>query len=317
MGSDIWFGDVVRAIGMLVPRSDREREMIYRLLGFDVSAPVNEGSPGHTPMPDPAAARDMRLASSPEAQFDAGHETSAAPVSLVPLLEPIAQRRVIDRIWNVQPLPEATAAHLDSELPHEPLLAPRSAAAMVEASVARQAEEGPPDVDAVVDAFARGLPVQHVRREPRSTMRFGVQVLVDIGQGMAPFARDQVELVEQISSLVGRERTSVQYFADAPLRGAGLGPGWTWGPYTPPDPGTCVVILSDLGISGPALFHHRSTVRDWAQLTELVGQRSCETVAFIPYPRSRCPHSLLSRMSVITWDRNTTVGAVFAARVRR
>jgi hypothetical protein len=204
-------------------------------------------------------------------------------------------------------LPQVDQVRLRALRPHEPLLAPRSTPAVLGVALSRPVPEGAIDSEALVEAISRGRPVDRLPRRRSSTLRFGVQVLVDLGAGMQPFARDQWELVGQLRRLFGPERTDVQQFAYAPLRGAGPGPRWTWRPYRPPQPDARVLVLSNFGIGGPPLDYLASDRTEWEEFIEQVTRRGFSMVGFVPYPPARWPAWLRARIPLISWDRGTTV----------
>src|SRR5262249_19346246 len=154
-------------------------------------------------------------------------------------------------------------------------LPPLSGAAILQMMIARSTEDGPLDVAAIVDVLARREAVERLPREARPTLRFGVQVLVDLGLAMQPFARDQVQVIAQVRDICGPQRTSVLSFADSPTRGVGPGPRPTWRRYDPPEHGTRVLVLSDCGLSGPALHAQRSRPDEWRLLADQLQREEC------------------------------------------
>ncbi|MFS8100567.1 hypothetical protein LFM09_25905 [Lentzea alba] len=203
------------------------------------------------------------------------------------------------------------------QTPHPtPLLSPRTTAAVLHTVLSTTAEDGQADVEAITRLWARGEPIRSLPRKPRQTLRFGVQVLVDLGEAMQLFARDQRELVGQIRSVAGLESTSVEYFADIPTRGSGPGGRRTWRDYTTPSRGSRILILSDFGIGGPAFHDRRGKPAEWLSFLNKVRREGCSPVGLVPYPPSRRPAWLTSSLPLVLWDRSTTVGRA-AASVRR
>jgi hypothetical protein len=307
MAREIWLGDLARAFAALGPTTDKERHSIARLLGVGAS--------------DRAHARDQV---SP-VQVEPGEEITgvtglgdranqaagplAAPADLS-LLTPLTEEQVSAALRSAQPLPRAVAGQPMAVSLREPLLPPRSAAAILLTMIARNTEDGPLDVAAIVEMLARRQAVERLPREVRPTLRFGVQVLVDLGLAMQPFAQDQVQVVAQVRGVAGPERTSVLYFADSPTRGAGPGPRRTWRRYEPPQRGTRVIVLSDCGLSGPALHPRRSQPEEWQSLAGQLRREECDPVALIPLPVVRWPRWLSTLMPLVCWDRNTTAASV-------
>lgn len=311
MSGEIWLGDAATAIAALASDDD-ERRAILRLLGLAPTPraePVRESGPGDaypafqapvpsTPGPAPA---DTTSPAPP-----AGDEPTQTPGDL-PLLTPTGFEPPESRSWPDESLPRVDQVRLRALRPHEPLLAPRSTRALLGMTLSQPVPEGPIDSDALVEAISRMRPVDRLPRRPTRTLRFGVQVLVDLGAGMQPFARDQWELVDQLRRLFGQELTDVQQFAYAPLRGTGPGPRWTWTPYRPPPPATRVLVLSNFGIGGPPLDYLASDRSEWEEFVELVARHGFAATGFVPYPPTRWPAWLRSRLPLICWDRGTTV----------
>ncbi|MCZ4604892.1 hypothetical protein O3S80_14310, partial [Streptomyces sp. Lzd4kr] len=237
----------------------------------------------------------------------------------LPVLEPVAHEAPDFTDWAaVSSLDQVTDRHLTARPPLEPLLTERSSTAILNAALTTLVrDDGEPDIDALVEAFARGIPLTRLPRAPRPTLRFGVQVLVDQGDGMQPYRRDQYELARRITGLVGAELTQIRYFADAPNRGTGPASPRTWQPYRPPSPGTRVLLVSDLGVGGPLLHPRRASVVEWYQVCHEIVRAGCTALALVPYPVSRVPAELTPLLSALTWDRTTTVSTVAALVGRR
>ncbi len=212
-------------------------------------------------------------------------------------------------------LPSASPAEDQSPEP-TPLLTPRTAAAVLHTLLATLTADGEPDVEAVARLWARGKPIRRLPRRSRPTLRFGVQVLVDLGEPMQLFAADQRDLLARIHAVAGVETTSLRYFADVPTRGAGPRGRRTWRPYTPPAAGTRVLVLSDFGLGGPSFYDRRSTPAEWRAFISSVRRAGCSPVGLVPYPSPRWPGWLTAAVPLLMWDRGTTVGRVSVA-VRR
>jgi hypothetical protein len=203
-------------------------------------------------------------------------------------------------------------------IPYQPLFQPRTERAILQAALSRRVAEGPTDTAALVTVMARCQPVRVVPRRKVPTLRYGVQVLVDLGPGMEPFRRDQEYLARQITRIVGRDKVSVKYFAYSPLRGSGPGPGWTWlQPYQPawqpPARGTPVLLLADLGIGGPRGDFRKSTRSEWLRFAATAARNESAVVAFLVHPAERWPAWLTSVMSAVHWDRRTTARTALTA----
>lgn len=299
--------DLLRAQAALAPADDRTRAAIAHALGF---AELSESTPVPVENAPPDAPR--RSAPPPRPESTAPERERLAPVGFeVPAGgEPF---------WRgAEPPPEAPP-DLRPILFHAPLLPPRRSRALLAAGLATREAEGPVDLESLVEKLARAHPVPELPRRSWLSLRRGVQVLVDIGEGMEPFARDQQEVAGRMRRLAGRTVVRELAFRRCPVRGAGEGPVWTWGDYETPPAGTPVLLLSDLGIGGPVLAADRSTPGEWRTFVERVRAKRCPVVALVPFPARRWPGWVSRSFAAVVWDRGAGLGDVRRAleRVRR
>lgn len=312
--SDVWFGDLVRAVAAM-GRSDPETlGAVSDLLGVCAGPHREPVRPSEAPVTDPPPPLSPCLPESgraaPEAPaFRAPALTVAAPITDEgpQLLTPLVRAGRPPAGWTMPSLP--TASRTGTPPLRQPLLAPRSASAIVQAAVCRREPDGDVDIPRAVARLAKGLPLHTLPRRPTPTLRFGVQVLVDRGPGLQPFYRDQDELVARIRNTVGRDTTEVLYFENSPLDGAGPADRWEWHAYTPPAPGTRVLVLTDLSLGGPTQ-HRQGGRAEWERFFGRLTHAGSAPVVFLPYPRHRWPAWAADRVRLVPWDRRTTVGWV-------
>jgi hypothetical protein len=312
MGSnaDIWLGDAARAFIALRPKDDAARAAIARLLGMAASPRLE--SVRERPTDNQQSSRSTReQAISSEISGARSDTWSSRALDDLPLLTPIRTEPTGLTGWNADELPQFKAEHLGRVPRHEPLLAPRSVSAVLHALLAQDVADGPVDVAAIVETVARRQPLPEIPRELHRTLRFGVQLLLDVGEGMEPFLRDEEMLAEQVHRIVGTT-TQVAYFADCPLRGTGSDSVSSWDDYRSPHSRTPVLVISDFGIGGPSLRPQRSRPEEWMRFAQLLTDAGCPVAGLLPYPSSRWPVKLARRIPLLTWDRGITVGAAFA-----
>jgi hypothetical protein len=317
MPSDIWVGDLVRALAALAPERDTAADTVARLLGFTRPSEERAAATSAGQASGGASAGFASAGQEPSAGGGA-HDNSTPkspepPRSDLPLLKPVARQAVEGTGWGTESLPPPKTETVGAVPERIPLLEPRSAAATFQTMIARKFPDGPLDVPAVVEMLARRqLPVR-LPRQAWPTLRFGVEVLVDLGLPMRLFAGDQAQVVRQVRAIAGEQLTSVRYFSDVPTRGAGTGPRWTWEEYEPPGPGTRVLVLSDFGLGAPLWYAHGGEAGEWRSFTHRLRREGCDAVALVPVPAGRWPGWLNALMPLICWDRPTTVSMVIAA----
>jgi hypothetical protein len=308
MTTQIWLGDLLRAVAAGAPPR-RAAELLGLVQEEQPAAEVAEVVEEVTPQPVEEAPSLPA-----EASAESPGETEQEPPQAVPMLPELSREPTGETDWT--PVPSLPLPAQDQSPQPSPLLTPRTAAAVVHALLSTRTDDGEPDVEAVARLWARGKPVRRLPRLARPTLRFGAQVLVDIGEPMQLFAGDQRDLVARIHAVAGVETASVAYFADVPTRGAGPRGRRTWRPYTQPSAGSRVLLLSDFGIGGPVLYDRRGTPAEWREFISSLRRAGCSPVGLVPYPPSRWPAWLASALPLLMWDRSTTVGRASVA-VRR
>lgn len=299
MTSQVWLGDLLRAIA-----AGAEPRRAAELLGLVQPAPPSIGVAVEiAAVEPPPAAHRSPVAEEPAPVRD---ERREEPAQSVPILPELSREAAHETDWT--PVPSLPRPGEDQSPEVIPLFAPRTAAAVLQAVLSTHTDDGEPDVEAVARLWAQGKPIRTLPRRPRPTLRFGVQVLVDAGEAMELFTRDQQDLVTRIRAVAGTETTAVAYFADVPTRGAGPRGRRTWRPYAPPSTGGRVLVLSDFGIGGPAFHDRRGTPAEWLAFIAAVHRAGCSPVGLVPYPPPRWPAWLSSAIPLLMWDRGTTVG---------
>jgi hypothetical protein len=313
--------DLVRTFEILRPQDDATRAAIARLLRIEAAAEAPPAPPvettRHIRVEDQGEGRD-EVESRPTPR----RETPPAPApvpepagdraELSAVLKPdfTAPRRLPGWLEQVAPLPEETAGARPEVPVPDPLLEPRWTRALLSGALATFSETGPLDVPRLVRGVARSVPWTAVPRRPWPTLARGVQVLVDHGEAMLPFAADQDGLLESLRAVVGKERLEVLRF-ERPGDKAGAGPRRTWTSYFErhrPRPGMAVLALTDLGIGAQGMRPVRPA--DWRAFAEELRRLGAPLVALVPYDRTRWPEGLERVLTILPWDRSTSVRTV-------
>ena len=305
-GSKIFLGDLVDAIRELEAVDATTRKQIASVLGFEL---IQQVADKHKP-PEPKAASQVSDVSKTAPEEPSLTPSPTAPNSFSIKLDFIPSETG-DWLQGVKPLRRPAKADKGPAAPLRlsPLLLPRWARAILSASLATSAEDGPLDIEKIVETLGKGETLPTLPTLSAPTLRRGVQLLVDQSRSMQPFMRDQVWMQDEILKVVGSDKVKIEYFAGSPLRGAGAGLK-PWPAYEPPPAGTPVLLLTDLGICQPMLSNEWADAGEWLQFAQMVGQAKCRLIAFVPYGPSRWPRKLTRVMTLIQWDRSTTAGTV-------
>jgi len=317
-------GDVLRTIDRLEIAVDdhEQRDRIARLMGMEWEparrlpvTSVTEPIPPPGLRPETHRRTDTKSESRRVAQA-----TVQPPVDPVP--EPFALTRVkaAERrlpAWVNEAAPLEPLGPLSGRTPPPPLplLEPLQARAVLSGALGRRLPDGPIDIERVLERLGRGQPIAVLPRAELPSIARGVQLLIDRGDGMLPYAADVVWIREALLRVVGGYALEVLQFAHAPLRGAGRKSRRTWKRYaelTPPRRGATIIAVTDLGIRDLEPPAQPAMVEEWIAFADHLDRLECPLVALVPYARSRCPIALRRRFAIVEWDRRTTAGRVRA-----
>ncbi|MEU6342932.1 hypothetical protein ABZ883_18560 [Streptomyces sp. NPDC046977] len=318
MSGEAWLGDLLRAGRALGASTPEEWARIAAALGLGHDPPDGTARVARdTPVPGDRAVNGPPRDHEEPGPPDAGHRPgrhrppTAREDDDTPDLAPVERTSPLGLRWTVDPLPPPDGrSSLAAPLPHTPLLAPRSTAAILRTALSRITAEGELDVETAAEQLARARPLHEIPRRPLPTLRYGVQVLADISAGMEPFAGDVQDIIGQVRAQAGVASTQVLRFCDVPTRGAGPGPRGAWQAYRPPQQGRRVLVLSDLGAGGPPFNPWRARPEEWHRTVHAIRQRGCDVVALVPLPERQWPKWWRTLLPVVPWDRGTTVSRV-------
>jgi hypothetical protein len=169
------------------------------------------------------------------------------------------------------------------------------------------------DVERLVDSLAHARPIVKLPR--RSVMGFekGVQVLVDVGESMRPFADDSFVLLRELLHLVSPEQVALLTFEGLPTKGTAPLGEWPLSSYQPPQDGRPVLLITDLGVRWNSTGS--GTAADWLAFASAVRAAGSTVTALVPYRRERIHPRLRRAIAVVTWDRRTSSAVV--RRIRK
>jgi hypothetical protein len=310
MIGDIWMADLVRAVHDLQPTDDRTRDLIAGVLGF---VPI---APGPPPLPKTSEPLDVTSTAPAHGPSAASDRLSApdlvSPQEAIERLPTLLPRASIDVEVEFEPVdPLKMEAPTGQSPAISPLLSALAGRFIAKELVSSERVGREPDLERLVACLARQELPNPIPLEVRRTLARGVQVLVDRGEGMEPFAADQEAFVDLLRRLVGDALVSVQTIYEAPDRSDPLHP------WDLPPPGTPVLALTDLGLGSRGELSNAERIAAWRTAAALLAPRRSTMVGLIPYPRDRWPGELAAVVRFAEWDRPTTAAAARLARDRR
>jgi hypothetical protein len=214
----------------------------------------------------------------------------------------------------VDPLPPVTVTALVPRLLHIPLLPRRTAHDVLDAVASTWQPTAALDTRRVLRTLAAGRPLDELYRLRRPSFAAGLHVLVDHGESMQPFRRDQREVVTALRRLVGSALV-VHRFLDDPWAGTRPEPRGDWtSELALPAMGRPVLVLGTLG-RGP--LARPELDRAWLRLAGVLAGRGSALAALVPARRPTHPHGLRVAMDVVPWDPVAWRPAVARVRARR
>jgi hypothetical protein len=213
--------------------------------------------------------------------------------------------------WLVDVTPPARPAGATlAGPPPQPLFPRRQTRGLLTAALSTWNSDGPLDVARVVEMLARVEPIRELPLERISSVRRGVQVLVDTGMAMSPYRADIDGLVGAIGDVMAEDQFTQRYFAGCPTRGCVAFGQVEMKRWAPPPRGTPVLVFGDLGIGRPPDIEERASVEEWLDFADQAATAGCRVVAMVPYGPRRWPRALTRAMQIVHWDRRTTAAIV-------
>jgi hypothetical protein len=196
------------------------------------------------------------------------------------------------------------------------LFSPDRQRALLSGLLARRSRTGPVDIEAVVARVARGEAIVDVPRRLHWSIRRSIDVLVDMGEGMQPFRRDQFQLIGALRRILGAHRLRVGTYRDFPQSGVRLA-GRQHRDYLP-IPGGSIVLLAAPGED--LSLDPRSSIALWQSFLEQIKAAGGEATVLSPLASATQEPGLARVAAIVPWDRRTgmtTVRDVRRARARR
>jgi hypothetical protein len=189
-----------------------------------------------------------------------------------------------------------------------PLFNPQWTRAMISTMARIRTRSGPPEIETLVTAAAGRQPMLSLALTVSETAS-GADVLLDAGEHMAIFSREQARLVQMMRRVLGRGMVSSYRFFGSPVRGVEAAASGL-AAYRPARPGWPVIALTDLGIGGGTAAAQLS---EWLEFSRVVRSGGCHLLALVPYPPASWPAELASSMHIIEWGRASNVRTIKTA----
>ncbi|MER6913434.1 hypothetical protein ABT354_17345 [Streptomyces sp. NPDC000594] len=260
-------------------------------------------TPERVPWPEP------RATSVPESHGPAVRFAERAPrFSLTPV-DGLLTRTVSAPGGTAGPTPEPLLRPVvTTALPHEPPWKREWARGVMVAALSIPVESREFDQRELLRRVARQDALRSVPRRSRLTTRLGAQLLLDHGPAMAPFQDDRAWVRELAASVAGRDRLDVLRFRGTPGRGVVRRDPLDRGPYRAPQPGTPVVLFSDLGRTRhPLPDRWAPRPGEWTAFLDGVTRAGCPVICVTPYPGTDYPAALRRTVAFVPLDRSLSL----------
>jgi hypothetical protein len=315
----ISLGDAIAAVRDLAPQDDAAREAVRALLGFERT---NDGLIGEA-ADQPAK---VRFASEPPGQLEPANALAATTAQSVisklakrPTAVPIPsqlttwQMALTTPLWLQQTGNALAQARRVDLPPPAPIFALNEQRGIYVAALSTWVEEGDVDTDTAVRILAEGRSLTTVPRVPMRTLRRGVQLLIDRGPGMEPFAADAQGLERSVGRLMGANEVERFYFHRCPRRGVretATSPRIAW---RPPPRDMPLLVVSDFGIATEEVDADIASIDEWIRFAREVRGEGHALVGLLPFEPSRWPSALVEAITLVQWSERTSAGTVASA----
>jgi hypothetical protein len=308
MRSPVGIADLLR-VSRALRTQGRALEAVARMFSLTVSPPP-------TLPPGPAVPPDIEVEDHAEVSADPASVYAAddGDSTHIRWLKPAAQEEPAAVPTTLSdPLPPRRPSQIQPRREYLALLDPHVAAELMLTAASTNTPTAEIDVDTVVDILCRQRPLTELPHLHSLSVDTGVRVLVDVGESMQPFLRDQTEFLAELRRLVGAP-IHVGFFADDPRTGTGpTRRRASWRRYEVPETGQPVIVLSDLGFGVP---RREAAIRAWRILCSRLRQRGSLVVVFAPLELRRVPERLRRSLELVVWDRSTKRSRAADLRLR-
>ena len=304
--------DGIVALAELRPADDSSQQAILELLGLTRAA-VSQDAPATVAPPVSPESRPAAGAAPGAAAPPATASPATTPRPAQPLPTHVVRKQ---GLASVQPawktpgaaLPPASKASEPAPLPA--IFPPLEGRGIYTAALSTRVPEGEPDLDHAVNELAHYRPLRELPRLPLRTLRRGVQLLLDTGPSMAPYAADVHALADELATLLSGAQLERLYFMRCPRRGVReslRARGRTW---PVPPRGMPVLAVSDFGIADNVDDEDAASVEEWRRFADEVRAEGHPLIGHVPFAASRWPAALTDVITLIHWSERTIASSV-------
>jgi formylglycine-generating enzyme required for sulfatase activity len=158
------------------------------------------------------------------------------------------------------------------------------------------------DVDRTVFRLSRGVWLRHFPRKPRK--RWGQMILVigDRARRLAPYWLDQDLAIGQLKRVFPQHGFQLAILDDGATVPRALLPSGKTGPFGPPDPGTVVLVLGDLGCLARRREERERLMQTWLEWGRRLKNNGNPALALVPCHPSRCRGDLARLWTILPWE---------------
>ena len=164
-----------------------------------------------------------------------------------------------------------------------------------------QVEGRKPDTTQLVKQIANGEMIRHIPRKQRYGWSPKARILIDINDDNFPYRRDFIHLRDRLLQLRGNEGLDVQYIYDEP--GGAIArydqQREIIEPWRLPEPGTPILILSDLAMQSQS----RQSLYAWLAFGQMLKAQGWRATVLMPVAERNIDYRLLRYFDCVVWDR--------------
>lgn len=307
--SPVSLADLAEAFRLLRPRPEAAAELA-RALGFEAGALAAAPAPEQPRAREEDAARGRKKQEDERAEKQHSNDEKkpddaepGAPLKVRQVARPrqggYSLFGLSGRVRRAAPLPIGPRGLLKIP-PAAPLLPRRLLRAFLMDAVGDNLDDDAVDIEDAAEQVASLRLYQPLPRRRRRGFRSGLQLWIDEGPAMRPFAQDAESLRSAVRGIIGPSLESEFFFDTPPLPEDGSDSGAA--PSAPPKlrPGTTVLIVTDLGIGRPPLKPRVPTSR-WLSFARSLERRGVRAVALVPYGPARWPAEVTKHIKAVHW----------------